>query len=453
VRGHLLDQFLTVTEVISLKPMKKRIERCRRGLLDDLIEVTHRRDPLIQAEPPDDLPDRIEDVNEAQLRGYVMLFAAKMPLVSNVLLHLEDLHYAGKRKSRRNGDVSDDVEDISSEAYAPFHSWKQLLNALENDVRGLSEAIDQAQADRMLYEEEQIHAQQETLAEIERLRERGDDALSPAHNVAVNIIANLLAIVAVIFTGVALVGQKYLPIRITLQDVVGILNPANWLTDIEVVVFIFVVFVVYVIALVLAGQLARLVIRLFRRELRLNAKYYYELDVHIDAPFHADVLDALFETGAPGNLRLPRIHLLRRLLLLIAIPWNWARQRRHPPLFRNAWRNSYRAERIEKSEGLHKIYVEADIRVGSRRRPLSVGRFIHAILVYELLYHRPAQEHGYVFKDLRVVCTHASSLDKSEIVTFKRTIADCFIDPCLQSGWKLDRRIDALFTVTESPDS
>jgi hypothetical protein len=456
VRGHVLDQFLTVTEVICLKPMKKRIERCRRGLLDDLIEVTHRRDPLIQAEPPDELRDRIEDVNETQLRGYVMLFAAKMPLVSNVLLHLEDLHYARTRKGRQKddkGQADDDVENVSSEAYVPFQSWKQLLKALENDVEGLSEAIDQAQADRMLYEEEQIHAQQETLAEIQRLRERGDDALSPAHNVAVNIIANLLAFAAVIVAVVTLAGNNILSIHLSFADFLGMFSPANWAADFEAIKIVLFVVGAYLVALFCVQLLARVAIRLFRRELRLDARYYYELDIHIDAPFHVDVLDALFETGVPEKSRLKRASFLWRLLFPLVAIWSWVTQLRHPPEFKHALRNSYRTERMEKSEGLHKIYVEADIRVGMRRFPPSVGRFIHAILVYELLYHRPAQEHGYVFKDLRVVCTHARSLSKSEIVILKRTIARCFVDPCLQPGWRLDAQNDSLFTVTEPPYS
>lgn len=455
-RAHILDKFLTATEVISLVPMKKRIERCRRSLLDDLIEVTHRREPLVQAEPPDKAIDRIEDVNEAQLRGYVMLFSAKMPLLSNVLLHLEDLHYAKARMSQGRGQ-DDDVEALNSEAYSPFQSWKALLNALRNDVAGLKDAIDQAQSDRMLYEEEQIHAEQETLAEIQRIRERTDSAISPAHSLAINVIANLLAFFAVILATVALVDQKVIQLHVSFTDFLQIFAPQNWPVELELLKILLALVVGYAFIHFSVQLVIRSVVRLIKRDLRLDAQYYYELDVHIDAPFHADVLDAIFERGSPTSLPPKKLSPWR----LLSSSWRRLQRRWRPGPHTRAKRNSYRAERLEKAEALHKIYVETDIRVGPGLLRLGPGRYIHAVLVYELLYHRPAQEHGYIFKDLRVVSTHARVLSKAEIVAFKNIVAEYFIDPCLPPEWKLhappadghaadvDGMADSFYTVTE----
>jgi hypothetical protein len=83
------------------------------------------------------------------------------------------------------------------------------------------------------------------------------------------------------------------------------------------------------------------------------------------------------------------------------------------------------------------------------------------VLVYEILYHRPAKEHDFVFKDLRVVATHSAELRAAEIIEYKRTIAQAYVNPSLEAGWRLilpevgvqsDGKgvaFDALFTVTQ----
>jgi hypothetical protein len=152
------------------------------------------------------------------------------------------------------------------------------------------------------------------------------------------------------------------------------------------------------------------------------------------APMLVSVLPSLLKSGVPKSSDevLPR--------------------RTQPLGYKNVSRNSYRAERLERSEALHKIYVEADIRVSRRR-------YVHAVLVYELLYHRPAKEHDYILKDLRVVSTHSAELTLDEIIALKQVITQRFVNPCLEAGWQLNLpevsmksvSFDALFTVTEQP--
>jgi hypothetical protein len=193
--------------------------------------------------------------------------------------------------------------------------------------------------------------------------------------------------------------------------------------------------------------------RTFRREFRLDAKYYYEMDVRVDAPFLIDLLPVLFNNGEPNAARSGA----RRRGF-------WAaRWRQLEPLRRwltgnheldatNIDRNSYRVERLEKSEALHKIYVEARIWVGRFRR-------LHVVLVYELLFHRPAREHDYILKELRVVSAHSKELSQTHIVRLKHIVAERFVNPCLEEGWRLNipepddagDSFDALFTVTRLP--
>lgn len=433
-RAHILDQFLIRTEDITLKRLKKRVERCRRALLEGLIEVTHRRDPLIQVEPPpDDGPiDFIEeDVTEAQLRGYVMLVSAKMPLISNVLFHLEDLRYAPDPGAKRSGSSSaDDIEKDSSAVYGPFHSWRTLLQALEHDVESLIEAIAQARTDRMLYEQEQIHAEQETLAEITRLQERTDNAVSPSNSLAISVISNLLALFAVALSAAAFFSQG---INFAQFSHVGdLFNPKNFAAEGELVLAVAILVLLYALFQFGMQRGLRWSVRLVKHDLRRDAKYYYEMDIHVGAPLLDAALPDLIAGGLPNsNLT------FRRTLSKEGI--------------KRVERNSYRVERLERSEALHKIYVEADLRVSKRR-------IIHAILVYHILFHRPSREHGYVFQDLRVVATHADELSPDEIIRLKSIVVTQFVNAYLEAGWRLippteqagdpDDNYDAIYTAT-----
>ena len=62
---------------------------------------------------------------------------------------------------------------------------------------------------------------------------------------------------------------------------------------------------------------------------------------------------------------------------------------------------------------------------------------MHAVLVYELLYHRPSSDHDYILKDLRVVSTHADELTEPEIARLKEVIVYYFLNPYLEKGWQL----------------
>ncbi|MBF6589629.1 MAG: hypothetical protein IVW57_03740 [Ktedonobacterales bacterium] len=451
IQAHILDEFLAVTEVLTLKRMKQRIERCRRALLEELIEVTHRRDPLVQAEPPDGPIDRIEEVTEAQLRGYIMLVAAKMPLVANVLLHLDDLHYAHPRKakaaSKNAANAIADPTIPTSETYGPYHSWTGLLRALQYDLTSLIEAISQARTDRMLYEQEQIHAEQETLAEIQRLNERSGGAISPAHSVAISVMSNLLALFAVVLAAGPLI--KNGRVTFNLEAILTIFNANNLPGALALVLLGIMLIAIYALIHFAAQRVLRVGYRIFKRDFQLDAKYYYEIDARVDAPFQLGAIAKLLDHGAPHPLKPPQRKGLVRLLGFLPVELSRAARREiNEQPYKYPRRNSYRVERLEKSEALHKIYIETSICVSERRH-------IKAVLVYELLFHRPSKEHDYIFKDLRVVSTHAAELTREEIITLKQVVADYFINPCLEMGWRFmavmpsSDNYDALFTITQ----
>lgn len=473
---HLLNSFLSSTELVSLKPIKGWIERCRRALIDELIEVTHRRIPLVQAKPPDGPIDRIEDVTEAQLRGYVMFLSAKLPLISNVLLHLEDLHYEviGAAKHRRQShsrQIEEQFADPEGTAvYGPFNSWRGMLRAIQNDLRSLTDAINQARTDRMLYEQEQIHAEQETLAEIERLNDRATEAAGPESGV-VSMISNFLALLSVILaTGPSIKNGRLV---FSPNGLLSILNSGSLPGAEELLIVLLILAVIYIIIHFGAERLARWVVKRFLRKSRHEAKYYYEMDIHADAPFLAESIPELVVDGISKKQQ-PETPLDEYLQagsngaypkaqgdVSVA---SAAQATQSKTLdFKKVVRNSYRVERQEKSEALHKIYVETEIRVSARR-------FMHVVLVYELLYHRPSSDHDYILKDLRVVSTHSDELTEDEVIRLKAVVVYYFLNPYLEEGWRLVLPLlkeqsnnvsaflgnaatdfDSLFTITQIP--
>ena len=210
VQHNLLRQFMRNTSISVLQTVKWRIERCSRALLAEMIEVTHRRQPLIQSEAPG-YKDRIKGVNEAQLRGFIMYFAAKMPLLKNIERYLdeamdeEDIREQ-KRATRSDAirevkktTASDDIREALWEDLETLRSgWVQLLHAIGDNIAGLEQAIVQARQDSLLREEERIRTEQETIAEITRLREGNQQQSLERTDQTVAIISNMFTLITVI---------------------------------------------------------------------------------------------------------------------------------------------------------------------------------------------------------------------------------------------------------------
>jgi hypothetical protein len=102
-----LHHFLTVTSREVLQKLKWSVESVRRGLLEEMMGVLHRQSRLIQldlaASPQERTPEMAVDATELQLRGYVMLISAKLPLVHHVheLALLTEQHVRYRAADRR----------------------------------------------------------------------------------------------------------------------------------------------------------------------------------------------------------------------------------------------------------------------------------------------------------------------------------------------------------------
>ena len=236
-----LDHFPAVTAREVLQKIKWSIESVRRGLLDEMMSVLHRQSSLTQLTlgEIERSPEQATGANESQLRGYVMLAAAKLPLITNVErfaasaasrigMHLAPDLAPGLAPDPAPGQAHADadaerlvssgsdlitVEPLARNASDGFATslaekltdleyqlseWQGLLKAVEDNISGLEKAIEHAWMERLLYEQEQVRAEQEAMAEIERSR-NGRRPLISSESV-INAGVLVFAVAAVVLT-------------------------------------------------------------------------------------------------------------------------------------------------------------------------------------------------------------------------------------------------------------
>jgi len=205
-----LRRFLDVTAREVLQKLKWSVESIRRSLLDESVGMLHRQSKLVQLDLgalfDEQTPELAEGASESQLRGYVLLAAAKLPLIANV----HDIAVLAKDYLRQTADpgaVDIDVDgpgrgrgwagtDVDRLATQLVH-WRTLLRGLRSNVRGLESAIEHAWRESLLYEQQQVRREQEAMAEIGRSR-AGRPPDERQNMNAYNIATLLFTVVAVL---------------------------------------------------------------------------------------------------------------------------------------------------------------------------------------------------------------------------------------------------------------
>ena len=164
VRKDLLRRFLRTSAAESLQQLKWRLERCRRTLLKEMINVMHLQRSLHQVESPDvSAFTGMREATEDQLKGYVMLTSAKLPLIRNVQRYLDQvIHSMVYREQARSGVSQPEAYEASvGEIKAYIDSWNGIYEAIVDNIHGLENAIDEARAERTFEEEHKIRTEQE----------------------------------------------------------------------------------------------------------------------------------------------------------------------------------------------------------------------------------------------------------------------------------------------------
>lgn len=450
VQHDLLRQFMRITSTNSLRIMKSRIERCSRILLSEMLEIAHRHEPLIQTEPPD-FDDSIKGVNSAQLRSFIRYFASKMPLIKNIerslseALDREDINRDSINPDSANGNTvkRDNFNSALFENLEALHAgWTQFVHGIDDDLQGLERAITQRRQDQLLREEERARSEQETVAELERVEKGSGQRLLGETDPTVNIVSNVISIIAVIFGIVVLFQTSSIKVD-------SFVLPPNRQTISAIGYIIGVVLLGFLVNIAMHA-LVRLGVRIAarrRREMEPQSDhFYYEVDVQLNMLMTEPHATGLLEVGSQLRTRQEQSKERRKV-----------RHHHGPePLPYNMYRNSYRGERISHDETVHKVYVAADVCWGETKRVDGLrGRWrptrshdMRLYVIYEILFHRPSGAESYLFQSLRVISTHDAVLSTQQLTDLKRLIINDFVNPYVGQPLHADGdHFDALMTL------
>ena len=318
----LLRRFLRATAAESLQQLKWKLERCRRSLLQDMINVLHLQRDLEQVVSPDKhtswFPPNANDVEQShlpfnqapmnqatedQLRGYVMLVSAKLPLIRNIQRYAMQVLDAMVHR-RRTRDFKRDLSVSSEELSEPkarelaigeiqpyINSWSGLYDAIVDNVRGLENAVNQARSERLYEEEHRIRAEQEAVAEIERIRHYTGGSAGSEDGSTLSLSENVLALLSLIVT--LMTAQNIIDgerISAELQALIG--HPSLSIIAFAIVVAMFVAVVGILAYLFLFYPFVHGVFAVAKRAAnffwKMEKKYYYEFDVRCDKQIDED---------------------------------------------------------------------------------------------------------------------------------------------------------------------
>jgi hypothetical protein len=400
----VLRRFLDVTSREVLQRLKWSVESVRRSLLDESVTMLHRQTDLVQLDmsalDQERTPELAVGASESQLRGYVMLVAAKLPIVRNVYEfavlakdHLDALAHGRATTAVTSraavgvgptpaldpvrtapptvptqptsstvlhaspgpdGAGSSLARDVRRLAIQLDH-WQALLRGLRNNVRGLENAIEHAWRENLLYEQQQVRREQEAVAEIERSRAGRPVAERASRNVY-NFLMLVLTAAAVLLT-------------IKTGNILDIGDPdTEWWPTILSLWPIAVVAVIFYLVVPLIGT-AR---RIWRDRSGHSDSYPYEFTFRLQEAADANRVRAfLSQTGRRrlASTSLPRLTLNNR--------------------------GGGRIERVSGDRALVKIHSIVTFRVG-------LGRYARFEIVNEILAHRVSNQPHYAIVQCRL---------------------------------------------------
>jgi hypothetical protein len=379
-----LRRFLDVTSREVLQRLKWSIESARRSLLDESVTMLHRQTKLVQLDmgalSGERTPELAEGASESQLRGYVMLIAAKLPLVRNVhefatlaTHHLENVAL-GRASTTLTGQPKavgpDSPLAISVRRLAiQLDHWQSLVRGLRNNVRGLEDAIKHAWRENLLYEQQQVRREQEAVAEIQRSR-GGRPSAGSGGTGGYNFLMFVLAAVAAL---VAVRADNFLD------------RNTDWATTLLALAALAVVAALISLVVPLVDQFWRVV----RDRVGANDSYPYEFTFQLHEAADATLVRKFLKCKRRYRLRQTA---LRKLTLIN--------------------RGGGRIERVSDDRALVKIHSSAIFKVA------AFARYARFEVVVEVLAHRVSTVPTYAIVQCRLFGGSPRPLQPASIYEF-----------------------------------
>lgn len=166
VRRPIFLRALRILRNEHLLPLKWNVEATRRHLFSETMTMLHRPERLLQfASPYGTERDALfTKSSDEQLRGYVMLISAKLPLIDNLTFLAQDCLHGLVLDSRPDKAAKGEVQVLRD----VFTSWDGTAQALHRNVDALERSFTSIWQDQLLHETEQVRIEEEALGELQR---------------------------------------------------------------------------------------------------------------------------------------------------------------------------------------------------------------------------------------------------------------------------------------------
>lgn len=427
--GDLLRRFARNTSILCLQPIKWNIETCRRFLLRETINILHRRHPVEQLENPRNKHFQyINKANSSQVKGYILLLSAKYPLINNVQHYLTEI----SREYNKNADFSN-ISDF-------IDSWLSLSRGIKDSIIGIETAVENARMERVLYELEELRADQEAETEITRAQEHIEWRNLTDDTESVKLTSNgvMLALLGIILTIVIYpveIATFLLPselfgsaVSTRLEGLKSLPVFTNYSAR---VLFIFIApFILYPIIRafgetfsILVNQFKKIARKIFRKQ-RIS-KYQFELDARIDLEINKKTIEDLIKSnfGFEEEKRYKSIE-----HLTIYQPEN----------------NAYRVERTSDDEALHKLHFITtafwDKEFTNQRKSE-----MRCHIIYEILSHKLSSGDSFILREVRFICTNRGFIQIKQQHELRDMVVKQFIDYWLETPLSPE---DAIYSMS-----
>lgn len=425
-RSAILRGFMDNTSSLCLRPLKLIVERCRRALLEKMLEVTHRRERIVQIESPNETTNQILLENDTQVRGFILLVAAKLPVIKNIRNHIDE-QFESLKPSQDSPAASQNTGVTKA-----HHGWCRLLDSICDNVREIEKAITEARIDDILHEQVQLRAELETTEELARVRNRfgltgtGSTTDGGTGSEWSNTIGT--------WAGVAF-PLVYAIVTVMIQKKVSTLL---------VVIVAFAMSSVIFVSPFLISRLKNYLGSLNRLEIPTGNEFHYEFDYDLDAPMSKVDFVKLRE-GSLVRIKTDAIKGLRRNGAASAYSTNDSSD------VLKCHMHGYREDKRSPDESVIKLHIEVTIDwhrecgVTPLRRLLErlpiVGRrdILVLSLIYEILRHVASGEPVYIVKGIRAIAIKDYALNSSELDRIRLLVARECIDVMLSEEYRIER--------------
>jgi len=353
-----------------------------------------------------------------------LLVSAKLPLIKNAHRYLNEV--LGQYNLNNNPGTSSKLKRATDFIFG----WNSMVSGIETSIRGIENAIDHARMEKVLYELEELRAEQEAETEISRAQEHLEWQSKPDKDETLKLNSNgvMLALLGLILTFVIypkeiilfLTGKVYTH----LTDIPYI---SEWSQ--RVLIIFIVPFVLYIFIEIFGYFLKKNPFtKKFKKRLETEmiTKYQFEIDARIDFELSHSAVNRLHEC----DFKFPdgKEYIDDPNLTL------------YKPTHK-----AYRVERLSDNEALHKFHFTATALWDAEQSGMKNSE-LQCHIIYEVLSHKIADKDSYILREMRLISHNKGILTAANQKKLKKFVIQYMVN-CWLDGDKKLLEDDAIFST------